>query len=261
MIICHQHRFIFVKTMKTAGTSLEIALSNACGDGDVIARIRPDEPSLSYKKFESAQFENRTTGRRLTIRQHSPLARAIQVFGQDIFDYKIIVSERNPWDKLISSFYWKHHQTPAQLTAGQTRTDYQEDLQEKFKRFVTDPITDPCDAFDMYSHSWMPLTDYIIRFEHLERDLSRVVTELKLPAHVQLPMRAAKGTVRPSGQDLVFDSEMNEAVKRRFAREIAFLGYSSPRAKGRPFKLVDTNLAWREKYWAINSENGWLSKN
>jgi hypothetical protein len=40
MIISHEHKFIFVKTRKTAGTSIEIALSKFCGPDDVICPIR-----------------------------------------------------------------------------------------------------------------------------------------------------------------------------------------------------------------------------
>lgn len=36
MIISHRHKFIFFKTRKTASTSLEIALTNICGEEDVI---------------------------------------------------------------------------------------------------------------------------------------------------------------------------------------------------------------------------------
>ncbi len=31
MIISHEHKFIFLKTKKTAGTSVELALTRLCG--------------------------------------------------------------------------------------------------------------------------------------------------------------------------------------------------------------------------------------
>jgi hypothetical protein len=43
LIISHRHRFIFLKTRKTAGTSVEIALSRFCGPDDVIRRSPGDE--------------------------------------------------------------------------------------------------------------------------------------------------------------------------------------------------------------------------
>ena len=39
MIVSHQHRFVFVKTRKTAGTSIEIALAQHCGPDDIITPI------------------------------------------------------------------------------------------------------------------------------------------------------------------------------------------------------------------------------
>ena len=39
MIISHRHRFIFVRTEKTAGSSVEQALAELCGPEDVITGV------------------------------------------------------------------------------------------------------------------------------------------------------------------------------------------------------------------------------
>ena len=39
MIVSHTHKFIFLKTKKTAGTSIELALSELCGPDDVITPL------------------------------------------------------------------------------------------------------------------------------------------------------------------------------------------------------------------------------
>ena len=42
MILSHAHRFIYIKTYKTASTSIEAALSAICGPDDVITPARED---------------------------------------------------------------------------------------------------------------------------------------------------------------------------------------------------------------------------
>ena len=39
MIVNHKYKFIFIKSFKTAGTSLEIALSKFCTKDDIITSI------------------------------------------------------------------------------------------------------------------------------------------------------------------------------------------------------------------------------
>ena len=41
MIISHKYKFVFIKTMKTAGTGIEIHLSAHCGDDDIATPIAP----------------------------------------------------------------------------------------------------------------------------------------------------------------------------------------------------------------------------
>ncbi len=43
MIISHKHKFIFIKTRKTAGTSIEIFLSQFCGKNDILTPIGEGE--------------------------------------------------------------------------------------------------------------------------------------------------------------------------------------------------------------------------
>ena len=46
MIISHRHKFIFVKTKKTAGTSIETLLASVCGEEDVITEISEEEERI-----------------------------------------------------------------------------------------------------------------------------------------------------------------------------------------------------------------------
>ena len=46
MIICHKYKFIYIKSMKTAGTSLEIALASFCDENDIISTDEEVEENL-----------------------------------------------------------------------------------------------------------------------------------------------------------------------------------------------------------------------
>ncbi len=46
MIISHKYKFIFLKTKKTAGTSIEISLSRYCGDKDIITPIMFEDEKI-----------------------------------------------------------------------------------------------------------------------------------------------------------------------------------------------------------------------
>ncbi|OAB77334.1 hypothetical protein [Cochleicola gelatinilyticus] len=49
MIISFKHKFIYIKTRKTAGTSIEIALSSICGDSDIITPLNDEDEQLRLR--------------------------------------------------------------------------------------------------------------------------------------------------------------------------------------------------------------------
>jgi hypothetical protein len=52
MILSLEHKFIFLRTKKTAGTSIELALSDLCGPDDVITPLtREDEARRAGRRL------------------------------------------------------------------------------------------------------------------------------------------------------------------------------------------------------------------
>jgi hypothetical protein len=123
MIISHQHKFIFIKTHKTAGSSMEMALAPLCGPHDVITPMESNAQSEIPRNFHEDHILGRLYSRsrlaRKCIDRHSPLlgawyyehmpaTRVRELIGEEVWNsYHKFCIERNPWDKVVSYYNWK----------------------------------------------------------------------------------------------------------------------------------------------------------
>jgi hypothetical protein len=96
-IISFSHNFIFIKTHKTASTSLEVHLSQECAEGDIVTPIYPENPTHRPRNYAARDGM-------VIFYNHMP---AIQIrdlcpnrFQQS---YKFAF-ERHPIDKCLSHF-------------------------------------------------------------------------------------------------------------------------------------------------------------
>ncbi len=104
VLVSHRHKFIFLKTRKTAGTSIEMYLEPACTDENLeISEKR--EMVKSPAGIVGARVINAKAG------EWGPHMRAFRVkkeLGEDLFDqYLKISSVRNPYDRCLSLFLWR----------------------------------------------------------------------------------------------------------------------------------------------------------
>lgn len=200
MVISHRHKFIFIKTTKTAGTSLEVFLSNVCGDEDVFTPIIPHVEPHRPRNFESQGFFN-----------HMPGQQIARLISPEIWDnyFKFCV-ERNPWDKTLSHYHMVKNYSKTPLSLGKY-------FQEKF--FPKD--------FPKYTNKkGKILVDKIIRYETLDQELSSLFADLGIPFNGTLGIWA-KSTYRTDYRNYreVLTSQQAAEIAFFFSQEINLLGY------------------------------------
>src|SRR5690606_10039582 len=114
MLISHRHQFVFVKTKKTAGTSIEISLSRYMGAADVITPIAEEDEAIRRRlgvvprNYELTVMDGRGRLRERKLRNHSRAKAARDVLGERTWnEYFVFTVERNPFDRILSQFYWR----------------------------------------------------------------------------------------------------------------------------------------------------------
>ena len=211
MIVSHEHQFIFLKPLKVAGTSFEIALSkylssddivtvNAVGDETLRKRLGYQGPcNFNYpilgKVFSADQRGMpQLFGRELPTKywDHMPASQAKSRLPAWVWrNYRKISLIRNPWDRAVSVFFWKNNRPEVGKTADMAN----------FSRYFTkgqNPILSSPSAirpeaarnwirgiiarldanYPFYMIDGKDVIDTYIRYEHLEQDIRALEAEI-----------------------------------------------------------------------------------
>ena len=146
-IISYSKNFIFVKTNKTAGTSLEIVLSKYCNDKDVIGQIGNDEKIRSELGYRTAQNHKGKLSKKINlgffidpflwlilktplkrflhlryspsifsplvaennlVEEHFSMSKIQKLVGEKFYENsKKITIVRNPYTQILSYYHWQ----------------------------------------------------------------------------------------------------------------------------------------------------------
>lgn len=227
MIVSHRKKFIFVKTAKTAGSSLEVFLSRHCGPEDIVTPLSPAEeghhprnhdglfnplPEIMASRFRSWPETKRGLALRSPFYSHLPARIARCRLGDEVWNsyYKFTV-ERNPWDKTLS-----HHAMMSALKpGGMTLPEYF----NKGKFCHNAPIYTDWDDRTV-------MVDRFIRYDRLNEDLREVCELLEIPFAGFLTEKS-KASYRSDRRHYreVFTPEQADRVRNAFRQEIELHGF------------------------------------
>jgi hypothetical protein len=229
MILSHKHKFIFLKTAKTGGTSVEIALSRFCGPDDILTPLSPSQEKMRRR----SQARNYALGLgRLGVNlpgtiahsfpslsgfyHHMPASQIRNLIGREVWDsYLKFTIERNPWERQVSHYFWRMR--------GRAR-------QPDFEAFLTSPTErlfhkGRQDNWSIYTIDGRIAVDHIIQYANLEEGLIEICARMGITDRVRLPRANTKASnERPDYREFYSD-RTRELVRRWYAKEIATFGY------------------------------------
>lgn len=209
MIVSHQHRFIFLKTRKTASTSVEIALSRHCGPDDIITPFTQADEELR-REFGGRGPQNyeRPDDHR-DLYNHMAAWKVRELVGDRVWNsYYKFTTERNPWDTVISLYFWRYRNRAEQPPASQFIQDGPLRLNSRVYRIDGEIAVDK-----------------VCLYETLHEDLEQVWKTLGLPGQVDLPRAKAAFRGERSQYRDYYTAADRARIGRVFSDVIEAFGY------------------------------------
>jgi sulfotransferase famil protein len=230
MIVSHEHKFIFLKTKKTAGTAIEAALSQLCGKLDVITPYREESeqdrkglPPQNYR-IDHPLKPKRPLWRRLLLRperyyhhsvgfyEHMPASRVRDYVGEEVWrSYFKFAFDRNPWDRQVSWYLYK-------TKSKSLRPSFEHFMSKRARAYVAN--------YAIYTLDGALAVDFVGRYESLEEDLNKALAMAGAGRRLQVP-RTNVTPNRDGAKDYrsYYSTGTKALVADWYQPEIALLGY------------------------------------
>ena len=218
VLVSHSHKFVFLKTRKTAGTSIEMLLEPFCAPPG----------HVPVEKTEGMVTPHGVIGHRLldldedehTWREHLPAKEIRRQIGKLTWmRYFRFTAVRNPFDRAVSYFHWLHDFEGAALPAGF------DEIRDTFRRFVAAGRL-KTDYAVTHLHRKLAFQD-AVRYEHLGQDLARICAQLKLDVDPDRLPRTKANTSRRNGQTVsaYYDTATADIIRTDMAWVFDRFGY------------------------------------
>ena len=220
MILSNKNKFIFIKTRKVSGTSMEISLSQFCGDDDIITPISYEDEIVrldlggrqpqNYGDPNEERFRELIRARKTDVPKTRHRGRFFNhILAVDVRtivgdatwnEYFTFSMERHPYDKVVSNIYYHARK--------KENWDFEAELRRVLKkgRYISYP---------MYSDGDKPIVDFIVNYEKLAGDLAKLSERLGFDVAEHYPQTKHQyRTDRRPARELLSDQAKNLIYER-----------------------------------------------
>lgn len=216
--------------MKTASSSMEIALSQLLGPDDIITPARPDLESQREQgvggqnyRLDHPDVPKRPLWRRILGRperyyhptvgyyEHMPGWRVRRYVGEDIWNsYYKFAFERNPWDRQVSFYFYK--------TRGK-------DKPPSFDQFLKLGKKAYVGNYDIYAIDGEIGVEFVGLYENVEKDFQKALKDIGIKEKISLPVANVSSKKAAHGYRDFFTDETRDLMADWYAPEISAFGY------------------------------------
>jgi hypothetical protein len=251
MIISHTHKFIFVHINKCAGTSITKALLPYLGENDIVLGltnksvssplikqkidrgfsvikalfpylekkyIKQESLVVGLKEFAREREQWRTQNG-YQIYKHSTAAQIRGFVSDDIWnDYFTFTFVRNPWDKIVSTYFWYKTRGWTDLKG---RAEQIRNLPD-FTSYVKSEYLFELSCSSFIFDSGKQIVDFVGQQENIENDFTYICNRIGLP-NIKLPN--ANYSKRQKDYRQYYNEETKQIVFNKYEDDVKNFNY------------------------------------
>ena len=180
-----------MKTRKTAGTSIQVALSRICGSDDIITGTCINDEGI----MDESHSSGKNIDKFFTNHPHPPLIQVKQFLGEDVWDsYFKFGFVRNPYEIAVSRYFWEKR--------GKEKNVVKCGIDE-FREWSKTNLKD----YD-WMHTYTALNgvvdlDYIGRYENLVEDFGNYKLISATNDNIQIKVKVKRESIIPEDKILL----------------------------------------------------------
>ena len=250
VIISHKHKFIYIKTRKTASTSLQVLLAEYCGKEDIITPIRDhttkegilyNERSKNYKGIISYLYliKNRVRifSNKKNLRNFFKIIKNFLVNGNFVHilkgflgKFRSHMSAEKVKMKVGNTIWNEYFKFTFERNPWDKLVSFYSHLKPGIpfegwiKTVKLSPNKQPIN-YPLYSIENKIALNFIGTYENLRRDLEYIFTKLALPIK-ELPKERANYRKDKENYRKYYDKLTKKLVEQNYSKEIKLFGYT-----------------------------------